>query len=231
MVSFVFDVDGVLTNLGQTIEPKLEEDFLEWMEGKNVYLVTGSDMEKTVRQIGIEIFSRTRASYNCLGNSVWSNGMETKRNNFTLTDVQHLFLERQLEDSPYQIRTGNHIEERTGVVNFSVVGRNAGHLERAHYQQWDRRYRERERICKEFMELFPEFSASIGGMISVDICRQGCDKGQVYDDIPKPIVFFGDRCFVGGIDKPLADRCINEGDKVHVIDNFKETWEILKTYA
>lgn len=231
MVSFVFDVDGVLTNLGQTIEPKHKEFFLNWMKGKSVFLASGSDMDKTKRQLGEEIVNAVQSSFNCLGNSVWTNGVEEKRNDFRLTDIQKIFLQLQINKSAYSVRTGNHIEERTGVVNFSIVGRNANQEQRERYQKWDQEFKERERICKEFMGLFPAFSANIGGMISIDICKVGCDKRQVYDYIPKPVIFFGDRCFPGGIDKPLADRCVNEGDVVHHIKNFEETWEILNRYV
>ena len=31
---------------------------MEWMDGKNVYLVTGSDKEKTIEQIGIQIWKK-----------------------------------------------------------------------------------------------------------------------------------------------------------------------------
>ena len=31
------------------------------------------------------------------------------------------WLEQVLDDSDFNIRTGNHIEHRTGMVNFSVV--------------------------------------------------------------------------------------------------------------
>ena len=38
----------------------------------------------------------------------------------------------------YSEMTGNHIEQRIGTANFSIVGRNANWEERARYADWDK---------------------------------------------------------------------------------------------
>ena len=40
------------------IDEQFKRFFMEWMDGKNVYLVTGSDKEKTIEQIGIQIWKK-----------------------------------------------------------------------------------------------------------------------------------------------------------------------------
>ena len=53
--NFAFDVDGTLTPSRQRIAPSFEEWFLSFCQTNNVYLVSGSDYEKTLEQLGEEI--------------------------------------------------------------------------------------------------------------------------------------------------------------------------------
>ena len=64
MINYVFDVDGTLTPSRLPINKKFKEFFLEWMEGKKVYLITGSDKDKTIEQIGEEIWLKCHAHTN-----------------------------------------------------------------------------------------------------------------------------------------------------------------------
>ena len=50
MDRYVFDVDGTLTPSRQKILPEMEELFLNFISIKPVYLVTGSNYEKTEEQ-------------------------------------------------------------------------------------------------------------------------------------------------------------------------------------
>ena len=64
---FIFDVDGTLT----LSRGKIDNDFAVFLSRflfqKDVYLVTGSDKEKTIEQIGEEIYSLAKRVYNCSG--------------------------------------------------------------------------------------------------------------------------------------------------------------------
>ena len=54
-MNYVFDVDGTLTHARKEMTPDFKSWFIEWMEDKNVYLVTGSDRPKTIEQIGEDV--------------------------------------------------------------------------------------------------------------------------------------------------------------------------------
>ena len=73
-------------------------------------------------------------------------------------------------------RTGLHIEKRPGMVNFSVVGRNATLGERKLYARFDSVDKERIRIAKEFKTQFPNLEAVVGGETGIDIFPKGSDK-------------------------------------------------------
>ena len=77
-------------------------------------------------------------------------------------------------ESQFSLRTGNHIEERSGMVNFSVVGRNATAEQRAKYVEYDTVKNERTNIANAFNTMFPELQATVGGETGIDIAPRGC---------------------------------------------------------
>ena len=231
MITWIFDVDGVLCDAGTTIDPVFKEWFIKWAKGKRIVLVTGSTKDRMITQVGEEIFNLAEISFNCLGNSIWMHGKETRINQIVLHKDEHRWLLDAVENSKFYIKTGNHIEFRPGSINLSILGRNANIRFRKEYKTWDANYKERESLIKEFVEKFPRFEAFIGGDTSIDICLRGANKGQCADMIPNrdKFYFFGDRCFEGGIDKPFADRCSAVlGDKVFKVNGYQDTWNILK---
>ena len=54
---FIFDVDGTLTPSRQEIDMDFAVFSTEFCAENDVYLVTGSDREKTIEQVGEEIYS------------------------------------------------------------------------------------------------------------------------------------------------------------------------------
>ena len=125
---------------------------------------------------------------------------------------------------------GNHLEERVGLVNFSIIGRNCPQEKREEYYQWDKNNHERMKICESIMKKFPDIEASIGGQISIDIYEKGCNKAQVLNDISDPICFFGDKMEEGGNDYPIANRLIQEkrDHSLYKVNTPNDTWNILK---
>lgn len=235
MYRFVFDVDGTLTPSRQKIDPKFGDWFLQFCKEEPVFLVTGSDYPKTVEQLGQEICERVKRVFNCSGNDVWMEGKNIYSNDWKLPPEARKWLETTLINSPFSLRTGNHIEERPGCINFSVVGRNANQQERNAYVHYDKVNKEREDIARQFNYVFGSESmglrAVIGGETGLDISPIGYDKSQIikqfrpYDDI----VFFGDKMEEGGNDYPLAQ--VNTKGTNHHVEGWEHTWEILKRYV
>src|SRR5210317_2127582 len=194
--AYLFDVDGTLTPSRQSMDPKFRIWFCEFMSENAVYLVTGSDYEKTVEQLGVTITENVKAVYNCSGNDVWVGGKNIHTNNWQLPEEMHNFLSERLADSEFSLRTGLHFEHRPGMVNFSIVGRNATMKERVLYRKWDLETNERDNIAKEFNGLFGDtVVATAGGETGLDIYPVGKDKAQIISDFSyyDSIVFFGDR--------------------------------------
>ena len=130
-------------------------------------------------------------------------GQEAKnkvRNEWTISSDAKTWLNRKLEESKFTLRTGTHIEERCGLVNFSTIGRGASRIEREIYVKFDKHYKEREQIAKEFNVQFPELEATVGGETGIDIYQKGRNKAQIlsYLGEVEEIIFFGDAMQKGG---------------------------------
>ena len=203
---FIFDVDGTLTPSRQKIDGDFAVFFSAFCSANQVYLVTGSDKEKTVEQVGEEIYNLCRRVYQCNGNDVWEGENHIHTNEWTLPDLARTFLINCEDESQFSFRTGNHIEERPGMVNFSIVGRNANLTERQWYVEYDTKENERNTIATAFNTMFPDLSAKVGGETGIDISPIGADKSQIVKDFDEEdkLWFFGDAIYEGGNDYPLA---------------------------
>jgi len=223
---FIFDVDGTLTPSRGVIDKDFKEWFLEFCDNNLVYLVTGSDRPKTLEQLGDDVYNRCSRVYQCSGNEVWIQDDCVKTSTWTLPEDAHEWLAQQLISSTYHERTGLHFEHRPGLVNFSIVGRNANKEQRAAYVAHDVLSEERVFIADDFNKLFSSLQATVGGETGIDIAPRGFDKSQIINDFKDAdnIFFFGDRMDTAGNDYTLANevRKITPSGCYHV-RNWQET--------
>jgi phosphomannomutase len=222
-MKYVFDVDGTLTPSRGKIDHDFAAFFYRFCQRNDVYLVTGSDYDKTLEQLGVDICNAVKGAYCCSGNVLMFEGDEIYRTEFHLTDEERAALKNELYGSGFAIRTGNHIEERLGAVNFSIVGRNANKMERQLYIEWDNALDERNEITKRLNAAFPRLQSVVGGETGIDIFAKGLDKAQIAEDV-RPFVFFGDKCEVGGNDHSIFMKA----DNAYYVHNWEETYRILK---
>lgn len=225
MNKFIFDVDGTLTPSRGRIDEKFERFFFDFCTNNDVYFVTGSDKPKTVEQVGIKIYNQCKRVYQCNGNDVYEGSTNIKTTDWQLPDLARTFLISCEYESPFALRTGNHIEERPGMVNFSVVGRNANLEERARYVAYDTFENERKNIATAFNIMFPDLEAKVGGETGIDISPKGADKSQIVKDFNKKdkLYFFGDAMHEGGNDYPLK-KVVHHSKHV---TGWRQTWEYL----
>jgi phosphomannomutase len=202
---FIFDVDGTLSEPRQEVKQEHKKIFINWAKNKQCFISTGSDFVKVKQQIEQNMLDCFKSIYCCMGNETRnSKGFITRQNHFIVPDDLNLDLENFIRHSLFEYRTGRHFEVRTGMVNFSVVGRNATPQQRKEYYEWDQNVGERIKMASFINDMYPDLEASVGGSISIDIIKKGCDKGQVVHHLQgsgaEKIVFVGDRCFPGGND-------------------------------
>lgn len=231
---YIFDVDGVLTDRSMPIEPKFKNWFMGWAQGTDVEIcyVTGSNREKTEQQIGKDMLDLAPLSFHCLGNSIWINGTETVINEFTFTEDERNWLENEILKSPFNLKTGNHIEVRKGSINFSIVGRNASYEQRQLYKKYDEEKNERVDILERFINKFTHFDAFIGGDISIDICVKGGHKGFALSFL-NPFAYenlysFGDKYTKYGVDFPFTQYTAKNYKFFPIDDGYQQTFATIK---
>ena len=231
MNHFLFDVDGTLTPSRKKINSQFALWFLYFSQNNAVSLVTGSDNPKTLEQIGPEICMSVNKIYNCNGNDVWYRQKNIYTNPWKMSSNLKTFLKKELANSSYEVKTGNHIEERPGMVNFSIVGRNADKVQRKNYFYYDIESDERIHIAERINKQFEDVSAVVGGETGIDIIAKGKDKRQVLDEIKEDrVFFFGDRMDPDGNDFSLAYAVKEAGGVAKQVKSWRDTKEILENF-
>ena len=184
---YMFDIDGTLTPSRLPMTQEMEDMFTPFCENNKVFLVTGSDMVKVKEQVPEKIRRLVEGIFTCSGNALTVGDEIVYDNEFEPPDGLIEILEAWLQYSSYPVKTGNHIEQRSGMLNYSTVGRIL-----------------REKI----LHMWPSLDCAIGGQISIDIYPRGLDKSQSYFRVKQKypdhgIVFCGDRLSPGGNDYPF----------------------------
>tara|TARA_R110002124_G_scaffold77130_3_gene206473 strand:+ start:1666 stop:2397 length:732 start_codon:yes stop_codon:yes gene_type:complete len=234
---FVFDIDGTLTPARQKMTDKFYSFFSHFCRKNEIYLVTGSDYNKILQQVPEDILDFAAGVFTCSGNQYWEKGTLIHEKEFIVPEKLLSFLGQKIKYSNSPTKTGNHIEIRSGMVNFSTVGRNCTQEQRENYYYWDGEHGERKLLKERIMYMFPELDCAIGGQISIDIYPMGCDKSQAISYIKEkhdntPITFFGDRLEPGGNDFPVYSA-MNQAscaplDIAMPVEGWRETMRILQ---
>ena len=239
-MKYLLDVDGTLTDSRKPIDTEFAIWFARFCARNDVYLVTGSDRPKTVEQVGIHIYHLCKRAYQCNGNDVWYGNINLRTIQFPDDPALDEALNDYLANSDFPIRTGNHIEKRPGMTNFSILGRNATPEDRWGYVMWDKEYDERDVIAHNLSIIFPKYNFQVAGDTGIDITVKGHGKEQVLTDFKESdrILFIGDKCAEGGNDHGIAQAVSALSDnknsfaygtgKFYNVEGWKDTWEILR---
>lgn len=230
--AYLFDVDGTLTPSRQRMDEKFNRFFYDFCTNNNVYIVTGSDQDKTVEQVGNIIYSGAKRVYNCSGNDIYENFENIYTNDWTLPEEPWKYLENKLNHSKFGQRAGLHFEERPGMLNFSIVGRKATADQRKDYILYDTYHLERENISAEFNTHFGDkhnIMSTVAGETGLDITQKNCGKAQILKDFTEyeEIIFFGDKTMKGGNDHDIAEALIGMGHTVFSVKEWQDTYRIL----
>ena len=234
MRRYIFDVDGTLTPSRQKIDSNFADFFSRFISNRYVYLVTGSNRQKTLEQITEPIYNQCKRVYNCSGNDVYEGERIFYRSDWKISNNLKQFLLDELDFSTFPVRCGCHIEERPGGVNFSILGRRKviDLRERKDYVEWDLMTNERKDIAERIKDNFPDLSVQIGGETGLDITPRGKDKSQILKDFRNEdeIYFYGDMMEEGQNDYLLSQAVLSRKGSVYAIKDYNETWNLLEQY-
>lgn len=231
---FLFDVDGTLTPPREKMSDSFARLFELLVHQEKTYLVSGSDIAKLREQIPQHLLTACTGVFASSANEFWISEKVQYENVYVPSPEITRFLVSSLSSSEYDTKTGNHIEHRPGMINFSVVGRNATAEQRKAYNEWDKVTHERKKLAVKLMSEHPELDVKVGGEISIDIYPRGLDKSQAVHYLREEygkcqIVFFGDRTDEEGNDYSVV-REMSPTDIVHAVESCEDTYQILKNY-
>lgn len=229
-----FDVDGTLTAPRAPMNQKFASFFSAYVDERIVYLISGSDLPKIQEQVPAEILQKCAGVFACSGAELWIQDTLVYRKEHRFAEPLKDAAEHFVDTSPFAYRRGTHLEFRPGMLNVSVVGRQASNDDRRMYHSWDNQRKERLRFVERVNREFTDYEASAGGEISVDIVPKGWNKSVAKGELEQrhpgcSITFYGDRMDVHGNDRPLADAL--RADPVHhavAVSDYRATWAILK---
>ena len=207
---YLFDVDLTLAPSNQMMEKEKAEIFREWAKGRKFFFISGAQLEKMRTQIPDDIMAQATGWFPQLGGEFYFQGQLKYSKTFSWPEGLKEDLERILKDNPYEARNGDHVQERGTMLCLCIPGKNSNLDQRAHYVEWDQKFKDRENIVAELAPKYPMLNFVIGGETSIDISEKGSDKSQalpvlreIYGD--EPCMFFGDKMMEGGNDMPLAE--------------------------
>jgi len=235
---YIFDVDGTLTPPRESMNKKFVLFFQEFASRNQVYIASGSDLDKIKDQLPESILKTVHGVFTCMGNCFHQYGKKIYQNDFIEPEGLRDDLRDKLLSSKYPKRRGNHVEKRVGMINFSIVGRNASQEEREDYALFDKKESERRLFASVLNTKYKDkITAVVGGEISIDIFNPGKDKSQVLTYLKSNdmigsntvINFFGDRTEPGGNDFALASTIKKSEHKhnIYNVEKWRDTWKIL----
>ena len=244
---YLFDVDGTLTPAKTRIDSNFSNDLSTWIEGKEVYIVSGGSYERIIDQLGVSIVDKMAGVFACMGNIFYQkydsgqHGQYSEwkliyENKFKAPRGFYKQLDSVVRESSYDSKAIHHYEERVGMVNFSIVGRAATQSQRKAYADYDAMEKEREQIVKVLSKRYKSLDFVIGGAVSIDIFNNGNDKSQIIDKHFKDtikthkIAFVGDRIPAGGNDYALAEKLRKHPNGgAYEVGSWQDTAKLLKT--
>ncbi len=248
-VIYLFDVDGTLTPPKAKIDEGFASTFSSWLNGKEVYIVSGGSFVRLVDQLGMGILEKVQGVFACMGNAFYQRREQVSysgmneweiiyENEFVAPKNLTRSLNSYVARSDYPVKTGNHYEIRSGMMNFSIVGRNATPTQRADYAKYDLEKDDRARIVEKLKKKYDTLDFVIGGAVSIDIFNTGNDKSQVLEKYfneaieSNQVHFVGDRIEFPGNDYSLAIALEqHKNGYAHRVKSWQDTAELLKTKA
>ena len=111
---FLFDLDGTLTEPRQPMAYKFELFFSSWINNKNVYLVSGSDLPKIKEQVPNNILEKCQGIFSCMGNEYWRGEECIYQNELELPDEIEEWLSSKVKSSTFEY----HLH----LLSFRVTG-------------------------------------------------------------------------------------------------------------
>lgn len=213
-----FDLDGTLAESKQPLEQEMGDALADLLTVAHVAVISGGDWPQFDKQVASRLPARADLSRLWLMPTTGTK-LYTHRNGAWSPVYAELFDDAQkqkiltafdesLEATGFvpQETWGDRIEDRGSQITFSALGQQAP----VHAKEgWDPDFAKRRIIQADLRERLPGLSINMGGATSIDITREGVDKGYGLKKLRDAsrialdaMMFIGDAIFPGGNDYP-----------------------------
>jgi phosphomannomutase len=237
----LFDMDGTLTPAREQASPDVIESLIDLLQFADVGIVTGADLDGILRQCdrpalreGILNSDNAFWLLSCNGTQVhvlnphteeWEQITSVKiRDKIGTRWMNYLYMEIFEAQNRLILREADlpfsppFIQERQGLINWSLVGQSADQDSRRKFEVFDAEslYRDKKVRMLERLQaggdLHPFLSFKIGGASSIDIYPKGWDKTYALRHFADQDAWFvGNQCKPGGNDYEIYEALSEDG--------------------
>jgi|TARA_R110002124_G_scaffold125837_5_gene285136 phosphomannomutase len=252
----LFDIDGTVTEARRLVTRKMIDVLRQLSYITEIAFVTGSNLEYAKEQLW-PLLANEEIRINChilpcngteyyipdpdkLGSflTIYEASME---NTIGFEKFQKLMkilinLQAKLVNGDYDISfSGHFIQNRSSMINWCPIGRNANTGERSQFKAMDKIYGIRQQFIEDFKhclnkEGLSDIIVKLGGDTSFDIYPEGWDKTFALKHFPHDLwthYFIGDRCYPDGNDFEIFNFLNKEG-RAWETSGPEETIEIIE---
>ncbi|KQN90908.1 HAD family hydrolase [Sphingomonas sp. Leaf231] len=220
-----FDLDGTLALSKQPLKDDMGETLAELLTVADVAVISGGDWPQFDKQVASRLPARADRSRLWLMPTTGTK-LFTYENGTWQTVYAELFdnAEKQkiitafgdsLEATGFvpEQTWGERIEDRGSQITFSALGQEAPLEAKEH---WDPDFAKRKVIQADLRKRLPGLAINMGGATSIDITREGVDKGYGLRKLAAEsgfdlddMLFIGDAIFPGGNDYPAHEAGVD----------------------
>jgi len=175
---YIFDLES-LTDFQQNIDSDFKEYMSTWLDTHESYLVTNSDYNRTVVQLSKPVLKKFKTVFYCAGNEVFENNICKYNQPWKPSKELYTELASILDSHPFTLRTGQHIDMRTGLTNFSIVGNNASASEQELFILADKKHNYRLSIINTLRANHPSIAFTLAGETGIDMHLSGNNSSQI----------------------------------------------------
>ena len=216
-----FDLDGTLAESKQPLKDSMGEALADLLTVAHVAVISGGDWPQFQKQVASRLPPRADLTKLWLmpttGTKLYTHKHSTWERIyaelFTPDQRQNILaaFDASLAATGFtpEQTWGERIEDRGSQITFSALGQQAPIAAK---EVWDPDFAKRKVIQADLRTRLPGLSINMGGATSIDITKEGVDKGYGLkrlaeaSGIPlKEIMFIGDAIFPGGNDYPAKE--------------------------
>jgi phosphomannomutase len=219
----VFDLDGTIAESKSSLDAEMSALLRDLLSIVKVAVISGGNWPQFQKQMisnlpdGANLKNLSLLPtcgtkfyrYNSGWEKLYSEDFTDEEKEKVISSLQKAI---RLSDVNVEVVSGELIEDRGSQITFSALGQQAALDEK---KKWDPDFAKRRQMKAFLDNLIPEFSVRFGGTTSIDVTKQGIDKGygirklrDILGVAINEMIFIGDALFLGGNDYPAKETGI-----------------------